>query len=70
MARSVFWSVWLFRGNWHRSYEPSALDVLRVTLAHRVSEVVFPPKDLTSVDLQADKTDVVQSVIPVCRTMS
>lgn len=54
----------------HRNCKPPALNVLQVTLAHVVPEVVFPPEDLTFVGLRADKADMAQGVIPMCHTMS
>lgn len=35
-----------------------------------VTEVISAPEDFAFVDLQADKTNVIQSVIPMCHTMS
>ena len=70
LARPVVRSVWLCWECENRSCKPSSIHVLRVTVAHVIPEVVFPPEDLAFVYLQADKTNVVQSIIPMCHTMS
>jgi hypothetical protein len=54
---------------WNPSYRPFALNAFHVTVAHVIPEMVFPPEDLTFVDLQTDKTNMAQGIIPVCHTM-
>jgi hypothetical protein len=70
LARPVVRSLWSHWWFWGRRNRPSAVNALRVTVAHVVPQVIFSSEDLTFVKLQADKTNMVQGIIPMCHTMS